>query len=137
MIITNTLYILSILFSYVSYQCLQMLKQRIERHNHLIPGMQGDSLNTSSILVIFPVFVIFICPTLSIYLYLDSDSLWMLLVYLIINMAFYSILGSLVLSFIFKTVGIDYLNPRNKTNIIIVNVLSLCSVIALLIAYFG
>jgi hypothetical protein len=61
----------------------------------------------------------------------------MLLVYLIINMAFYNILGSLVLSFIFKTVGIDYLNPRKKTNILIVNVLSLCSVIALLIAYFA
>ena len=131
------LYLLSILFSYVSYQCLQMLKKRIERHNHLIPGMQGDSLNTSSILVIFPVFVIFICPTLSFYLYLDSDSLWMLLVYLIINIAFFNIVGSLILSFIFKTVGIDYLNPRNKTNIIIVNVLSLCSVLALLIAFFA
>jgi hypothetical protein len=130
------LYLLSILFSYVSYQCLMMLKKRVEISN--LPGIVhgAGGLNYDSPLIFFPIFVIFICPTISIYLYLGSESLWMLLVYLILNMVFYNTLGSLMLSSIFKTIGINYLNPRNKKNIIIVNVLSLCSVLALLIAFF-
>ena len=127
---------MSILFSYVSYQCLQMLKSRIEMHN--LPGIAhgAGGLNYSSPLVFFPIFVVFVCPTLSIYLYSGSDSLWMLLVYLILNMVFYNFIGSLLINLIFNALNINYLNPRKKSNMILVNLLSLGSLLTLIIAYF-
>ncbi len=113
-----------------------MLKDRLERFN--LPGIPhgAGGLNYSSPLVIFPVLVFFVCSTLSIYLYFGSGSFWMLLVCLILNMAFYNFIGSLILSIILKILNIDYLNPRKKSNIILVNLLSIASVLSLTIAYF-
>ncbi len=58
--LTASLCFLCILFSYLSYQCLMMLKKRAEIGN--VPGVfhGAGGLNPSSPLVFFPVFVIFI-----------------------------------------------------------------------------
>jgi len=51
-------------------------------------------------------------------------------------MAFYNFIGSLILSIILKTLKIGTYTLTKKSNIILVNLLSIASVLSLTIAYF-
>lgn len=138
---TTLFFILSILLAYASYSCVLLIKLRIEtmENRYLKHGINlGPSFNYSSGNVIIPLVVVFICPTLSLFLYFESSAYWMILVYFIINMALFNLVGSNFMKFVLESVGLeDYLDPKNTSSGYIVIGLSLASIIFLLISYLS
>ncbi len=128
------LLILSITLSYFSFQSLTILKNKLERHNHLLPPTFQQGLNYESKVVFLPVLSHFVIPTLALYLLFDGSSLWQLLLFLVVHFLFYYFIGARIINFILMSLNVQFIRPERKVMMLSL-ALSVSSIIFLIFAY--
>ncbi len=127
-------------FAYFSYMLFEVVKQQIEeKQNMFLKHGQpylGPKLNNESIWVILPLFTVYIMPTLSLYFLFGSDKLWMLIIYLLLNMIIYKIVGVSVYNLILKSfIDNGTLTYKRYKSERVIAFLSLISILCFIISF--
>lgn len=129
------LLILSITLSYFSFQTLTILKNKLEKHNHLLPPTSHSGLNYDSKVVFYPILAHYVIPTIVLYFLFDGSSMWQIVLFFVIHFALFYIVGARVANVILVALNIPYIRPNGKI-LMLTLVLTTLSIISLILAYF-
>lgn len=129
------LLILSITLSYFSFQTLTILKNKLEKHNHLLPPTSHSGLNYDSKVVFFPILAHYVVPTMALYFLFDGSSIWQIILFLIIHFAFFYFIGARVSNVILLALKVQFIRPNGKI-LMLSLVLTTLSIISLILAHF-
>jgi hypothetical protein len=137
---STTLLLLSVSFAYFSYMLFEVVKQQIEEKQNIFlkhgQPYLGPKFNNDSIWVALPLVTVYIMPTLSLYFLFGSDKLWMLIVYLFLNMFIYKILGTSVNNLFLKSfVNNSILTFKRYKSERLIAFLSLMSILCFIIFF--
>ena len=140
----NTLLLLlSMGFAYFSYILVEVVKQDIEEQENMFlkHGVRflGPKFNYDSTWLILPVLTVYIMPTISLYFLFESNKLWMLIIYLFMNMLIYKIVGVSVDNLVLKSIvdnGILYYKKGKSERLItFLSIMSILLFIIYLVLY--
>ena len=126
--------ILSITLSYFSFQILTILKNKLEQHNHLLPTFAQQGFNYESKPLFILILAHYIVPSTAFYLLFGGGAYWKLILFLIIHLAFFGIVGVWIVNAVLKSFKIDQIRPEGKL-ILFSWIFTLLAIFSLAFAY--